>query len=252
MGRAARRPGPRVRADRGGERPGPGARTTSFQEWSGRLAELAPAGRFDGEIAYWQEAERVPRLPGSGSAANTAGSEDTVSVRLDGRTTAALLQSAPGAYRARVNEVLLAALGRALADWTGQDRVAVALEGHGREEAVVEGADLSRTVGWFTTVFPFAWNVSGGEGWRSAVAGSSAACGRCRTRAWATGSCAICARTRRWAGRCRTSASTTWAGRTGSTPASTPACWRTPPPPRAAPGRVLTCWMSCVVCRTNG
>ncbi|MCX4863848.1 MULTISPECIES: non-ribosomal peptide synthase/polyketide synthase [unclassified Streptomyces] len=154
-----------------GERPGPGARTTSFQEWSGRLAELAPAGRFDGEIAYWQEAERVPRLPGSGSAANTAGSEDTVSVRLDGRTTAALLQSAPGAYRARVNEVLLAALGRALADWTGQDRVAVALEGHGREEAVVEGADLSRTVGWFTTVFPFAWNVSGGEGWRSAVAG---------------------------------------------------------------------------------
>lgn len=113
----------------------------------------------------------MPRLPGSGSAANTAGSEDTVSVRLDGRTTAALLQSAPGAYRARVNEVLLAALGRALADWTGQDRVAVALEGHGREEAVVEGADLSRTVGWFTTVFPFAWNVSGGEGWRSAVAG---------------------------------------------------------------------------------
>ena len=30
----------------------------------------------------------------------------------------------------------------------------VALEGHGREEDVVPGADLSRTVGWFTSIFP--------------------------------------------------------------------------------------------------
>lgn len=48
--------------------------------------------------------------------------------------------------------------------------MAVALEGHGREEEVVEGADLSRTVGWFTTLFPFAWDVPGGEDWRPYVA----------------------------------------------------------------------------------
>ncbi|WP_438485388.1 non-ribosomal peptide synthase/polyketide synthase [Streptomyces sp. S186] len=152
-----------------GERPGLGARTTSFQEWSGTLTALAEAGRFDEEITYWQEAERVPRLPGSGSAANTADSEETVSVRLDERTTAALLQTVPGRHRARANEVLLAALGRALAEWTGQDRVAVALEGHGREEEVADGVDLSRTVGWFTTVFPFAWDAPGQGDWRSAV-----------------------------------------------------------------------------------
>ncbi|MFF7652578.1 amino acid adenylation domain-containing protein, partial [Streptomyces sp. NPDC007983] len=153
-----------------GEQPGLGARTTSFQEWSGKLTELGRSGRLDEEIPYWQEAERVPTLPGSGSAANVAGSEDTVSVRLDAQTTRAVLQSVPGAYRARVNEVLIAALGRALAGWTGHHRVAVALEGHGREEELIEGADLSRTVGWFTTVFPFAWDVPEGDGWRPAVA----------------------------------------------------------------------------------
>ncbi|MFE9631360.1 non-ribosomal peptide synthase/polyketide synthase [Streptomyces sp. NPDC006463] len=153
-----------------GERPEPGERTTSFQEWSGKLTGLAAAGRFDEEIPYWREAERVPRLPGSGSPANTADFEDTVSLRLDAGTTRALLQTVPGAHRARVNEVLLAALGRALARWSGQDRVAVTLEGHGREEELVEGADLSRTVGWFTTLFPFAWDVPGGEDWRPYVA----------------------------------------------------------------------------------
>ena len=40
----------------------------------------------------------------------------------------------PGVYRTQVNDVLLSALGRVLADWAGTDRVTVALEGHGREE----------------------------------------------------------------------------------------------------------------------
>ncbi|MCE0445837.1 condensation domain-containing protein [Streptomyces tricolor] len=50
--------------------------------------------------------------------------------------------------------MLLSALARVLADWTGTDRVTVALEGHGREEELAEGTDLARTVGWFTTQYP--------------------------------------------------------------------------------------------------
>ncbi|TMC01083.1 MAG: amino acid adenylation domain-containing protein, partial [Chloroflexi bacterium] len=50
-------------------------------------------------------------------------------------------------------EVLLTGLGQALAEWTGSSRVEVELEGHGREE-LFEGVDLSRTVGWFTTMGP--------------------------------------------------------------------------------------------------
>nr|WP_208298494.1 non-ribosomal peptide synthetase [Streptomyces sp. BK208] len=60
-----------------------------------------------------------------------------------------------------MNDGLLAALGLAVARWRGRERVLVRLEGHGREEVVVPGADLSRTVGWFTSMFPVRLDVSG-------------------------------------------------------------------------------------------
>ncbi|MTD55765.1 non-ribosomal peptide synthetase [Amycolatopsis pithecellobii] len=52
----------------------------------------------------------------------------------------------------RVQELLLFALGQVL------EPTVVALEGHGRDEQLVPGADLSRTIGWFTTVLPFELN----------------------------------------------------------------------------------------------
>ena len=58
-----------------------------------------------------------------------------------------------GAYRTRINDALLTALAQSFAAWTGERSLLVDLEGHGRE-ALVEGVDLSRTVGWFTSVFP--------------------------------------------------------------------------------------------------
>src|SRR6185312_15655517 len=58
----------------------------------------------------------------------------------------------------QINDALLAALAIAVADWTGGDALLVDLEGHGREE-IVEGVDLSRTLGWFTTLFPVALRI---------------------------------------------------------------------------------------------
>ena len=66
-------------------------------------------------------------------------------------------------YRTQINDVLLTALGRALAEWTGRDSALIALEGHGRED-VSAGVDLSRTVGWFTTEFPVALAPAHGAG----------------------------------------------------------------------------------------
>ncbi|XVV07914.1 condensation domain-containing protein [Actinosynnema sp. CA-248983] len=70
-------------------------------------------------------------------------------VEIGGEQAKALLREVPAAFRTGTQEVLLAALAIAL----GGPRE-VALEGHGREEHLVPGADLSRTVGWFTTVYP--------------------------------------------------------------------------------------------------
>ncbi|WP_277349876.1 condensation domain-containing protein, partial [Planosporangium thailandense] len=137
------------------------AKTTSFRQWALRLAERAAGGGFDDERDYWNGVigSGEPDLPRDGDGPNTVGVERSVSVRLDAAATRALLQDVPGVYRTRVNDVLLAALGRVLGAWTGRDRILVDLEGHGREEELFDGVDLSRTVGWFTTMFPVALDV---------------------------------------------------------------------------------------------
>jgi non-ribosomal peptide synthase protein (TIGR01720 family) len=67
--------------------------------------------------------------------------------------TRALLTDVPAFYRSQINDVLLAALVKATQEWTGESSLLVNLEGHGREE-IMEGVDLSRTVGWFTSMYP--------------------------------------------------------------------------------------------------
>ncbi|MER5303568.1 non-ribosomal peptide synthase/polyketide synthase [Streptomyces lasiicapitis] len=135
-----------------------GDRTTSFRDWSRRLAAHVAEGGLDHELPYWQEAVTAEPLPPAHRPGPDAGETRTLSVELGEEDTTALLRSAPTAYRTRVNDVLLSALALALARWTGGDRVRLDLEGHGRED-VLDDIDLSRTVGWFTTVHPVALQV---------------------------------------------------------------------------------------------
>jgi non-ribosomal peptide synthase protein (TIGR01720 family) len=141
-----------------------GAKTTSWQHWSTAQAELVTAGGLDHELDYWSTTSADGDLP-AGRTTDPAGT-DAVEVTLDEVDTEALLRAAPTRYRTRVNDVLLAALTWALARWTGRDRVAVTLEGHGREDVL--DLDVSRTVGWFTTMFPVALTVPDGD-WRTIV-----------------------------------------------------------------------------------
>ncbi|QQQ79105.1 non-ribosomal peptide synthase/polyketide synthase [Saccharothrix sp. 6-C] len=126
---------------------------TSFTQWAHRLAEHVASGALDDARAHWDSLPAPEQLPVDRDGANTAGSTRVVSARLDRATTEALLTAVPPVYRTQVNDVLLSALGRTLAEWTGRDAVSVTLEGHGREE-LLPGVDLNRTVGWFTTQFP--------------------------------------------------------------------------------------------------
>ncbi|WP_344014821.1 condensation domain-containing protein, partial [Streptomyces thermospinosisporus] len=144
-----------------------GPRTSSYQRWAERLAEHVRSGGFDHEIAYWRKAASGPmEIPCDGPATGTYGEVTVESSVLDRSVTQALLQRAPGAFRTRINDVLLAALGRVLRDWTGAP-VTVALEGHGREE-LFDDVDLSRTVGWFTTIHPVVLDVPEGS-WTAAL-----------------------------------------------------------------------------------
>nr|WP_148905253.1 condensation domain-containing protein [Streptomyces parvus] len=128
-----------------------GLKTTSFKQWATRLRDAAD----ENEIAYWN-AVPVTEFPVDHTAGgNTLASADTVTVSLTAEETRAVLNDVPAAYRTQINDVLLTALAQTLAGWTGQDTVTVALEGHGREE-LFDDIDVSRTVGWFTSLFPVA------------------------------------------------------------------------------------------------
>ncbi|HYS34302.1 MAG TPA: amino acid adenylation domain-containing protein, partial [Pseudonocardiaceae bacterium] len=106
--------------------------------------------------------EDIPDIPTDGDGPNTTTSVREVTVRLDPADTSALLRDVPAAYRTQINDALLAALGHVLTAWTGRDRVVLDLEGHGRED-ILDGVDLSRTVGWFTSIYPVA--ISTADNW---------------------------------------------------------------------------------------
>ncbi|MTE22329.1 amino acid adenylation domain-containing protein [Streptomyces sp. TRM43335] len=135
-----------------------GERSTSFRDWARGLAAHVADGALDHELPYWEEAVAAEPPPADLGTEADPGEARTFTVELAEEDTAALLRAAPTAYRTRVNDVLLAALALALARWTGHDRVRLDLEGHGRED-LLDGVDLSRTVGWFTTVHPVALRV---------------------------------------------------------------------------------------------
>jgi amino acid adenylation domain-containing protein/non-ribosomal peptide synthase protein (TIGR01720 family) len=131
-------------------------KTTSFKEWSHGLAMYAGTEEIANQAGYWLAQARRPSraLPVDHRAGdNTVASARTVSVSLSREETRALLQNASHAHDAQVNEILLAALARACLRWTAESRLILDIDGHGRED-VVEGVDLSRTVGWFSTLFP--------------------------------------------------------------------------------------------------
>lgn len=131
------------------------AKTTSFQDWARRLEEEAASPARQQEQAHWLETLRVPGVVpvDHPEGSNLARNAQRHTVSLTAEETDALLHQVPSAYRTQVHETLLAGLAMTLADWTGFRRWRLDLEGHGRAD-LDERYDLSRTVGWFTTLYP--------------------------------------------------------------------------------------------------
>lgn len=136
---------------------------TSFRRWS-RLLTAEAERRLD-ELPYWNEVVR----PGTATIGRreldpARDHEDRAAhlvLTLPTATTGPLLTKTAERLGADANEILLTGLALALAHWLERPGdVLVNLEGHGREE-IAEEADLSRTVGWFTTLFPTRFELAG-------------------------------------------------------------------------------------------
>ncbi|AFY58522.1 non-ribosomal peptide synthase/amino acid adenylation enzyme [Rivularia sp. PCC 7116] len=135
-------------------------KTTSFQEWGERLQEYANSSALASELNYWltPSPQQVVPLPvDNNGGKNTIATAQTLSTTLSVELTQALLQEVPTIYRTQINEILLTALTNVLVKFTGTTHQLIALDDSGRE--IFEDIDLSRTVGWFSSIFPLLLNL---------------------------------------------------------------------------------------------
>ena len=130
-------------------------KTTSFKHWANSLQNYSQQISQE-TIEYWQNICKIPEilLPVDyPQINNTVATTDIISITFTVEETQKLLQQVPTAYQTQINDVLLTALVQSFANWTGERRLLIDLEAHGREDLFDE-IDISRTVGWFTTMFP--------------------------------------------------------------------------------------------------
>jgi len=120
------------------------------------------------EKEYWlgllkgkEESEIPIDNPGT---ENTEAKSRSLSTGLDEKNTQIFLGEIPNVYHTQVNDLLLTSLLIALSEWSGREegRWLIDLEGHGREE-LFEEVDVTRTVGWFTSLYPVLLEKREGE-----------------------------------------------------------------------------------------
>ena len=138
--------------------------TDSYQAWAQALGQQAAA--FEPERAFWQNLAGAiaPALPPNVSepGANTEESVSVATAVLSAEETARLLTDLPTRTRARIDEILLTAVAMAFREVTGRTALTLHTEGHGREDAI-QGVDVSRSVGWFTALYPVRLDLGSGS-----------------------------------------------------------------------------------------
>ncbi|MCY9011319.1 amino acid adenylation domain-containing protein [Bacillus inaquosorum] len=131
-------------------------KTDSYLTYSQSIADYSKSRQMQREAAYWDERENrhIQPIPKDNEAApNTFKDTEVIDFNLSRHHTELLLTAANKAYSTEMNDIFLTALGLALQQWTGYDQFKISMEGHGRE-SYLEDIDISRTVGWFTSIYP--------------------------------------------------------------------------------------------------
>ncbi len=141
-------------------------KTTSYKQWAKRLIDFAQQPAIQAELTYWldrnasQSDAKLPTDFPVEASQNTRASADHVVVSLSEADTQALFLEVPKTYNTQINDALLAALVISVREWSHNPLVRVNLEGHGRED-LFDDVDLSRTVGWFTSLYPICFDIAG-------------------------------------------------------------------------------------------
>lgn len=140
-----------------GQNPQLPPKTTSFKEWAEKLDTYAQSPAALRELDYWKEiiltqTQYLPKEKKIKAKHKIYKNTKKVTVEFTEEHTKMLLD-VPGRGQSDINDMLLSALMLACHDWARVDKILVNLEGHGRED-IIDGVDISRTMGWFTSKYP--------------------------------------------------------------------------------------------------
>ncbi len=140
-------------------------KTDSFHAWATGMQAYARGEACQTSKHYWRSiaGKEMPALPRDNDHPdNRYGDEYNKSCKLTADLTKKLIHRSSRVSGAEMPAILLAALAKALQEVFGLQRVAVMLEGHGREE-ILRDLNVSRTVGWFTSMYPVILECQSGE-----------------------------------------------------------------------------------------
>jgi amino acid adenylation domain-containing protein/non-ribosomal peptide synthase protein (TIGR01720 family) len=142
-----------------------GAKSSSYRQWYNALTAYSRRRSLPEQQAYWQKvaAGYAPlRVDKNHAGRITMADMGHHTAVLGSAQTKSLLQEVSKAYHTEINDLLLTALALTLSEWNGNPKVLIGLEGHGRE-ALTKDIDTSRTVGWFTNLYPVLIEVPADE-----------------------------------------------------------------------------------------
>jgi iturin family lipopeptide synthetase B len=138
-------------------------KTDPFQSWADHLLSYTRTASFEQGHRYWEQINREEVAPvhrDNSNGTNLVKDMRVETLRLSSDDTRKLLSIVHRSFHTQVNDILLAGLLLSIRAQYGTQRVKIDLEGHGREE-VVEGVNIGRTVGWFTSYYPVILEATG-------------------------------------------------------------------------------------------
>ncbi|MCX8514526.1 MAG: condensation domain-containing protein, partial [Burkholderiales bacterium] len=129
-----------------------GVKGTSYRQWVGLVKGYGE--KQTQQLSYWNN--QLLDLQQSDNVLDKLSCVDqfnTTNLELTRENTDKLLRTANKVYNTQINHLLLTAYTMALQNITNSNVQHICIEGHGREN-IYNGAELSKTVGWFTTMYP--------------------------------------------------------------------------------------------------
>lgn len=132
-----------------------GAKSASYRDWYQELVAYSQSEDLLSQAAYWENVIQayLPLIDDDCDVAGNMSNSREVRRSLSPHYTQQLLQQAGQLYNTDVNDILLSALMIAMLKYNGRRKINIGLEGHGREHLIAP-LDISRTVGWFTNLYP--------------------------------------------------------------------------------------------------